>query len=160
MTREEIDALDALANVATPGPWKVDPQYECDVQTEGGQLEILTTSQDAMPVGRKPDRSAQAANAAYIAAAHPNTFLDLTARLREVEAENERLRALLEWQPIETAPHGVLVELHSPETTFCGALREITFASHGRRVGGYSSVSHHPSATHWRPLTPGPGETP
>lgn len=75
-------------------------------------------------------------------------------------AEVISLRSLLEWQPIEAAPNGVLVELYSPATTFCGALREITFASHGRRVGAYSSISHHPSATHWRPLTPGPGETP
>lgn len=71
-----------------------------------------------------------------------------------------RLRAQVEWQPIEMAPHGVLVELYSPATAFCGPLREITYASHGRRVGAYSSISRHPSATHWRPIGLGPGEAP
>ena len=64
------------------------------------------------------------------------------------------------WQPIESAPHGVLVLLYCPDRG-CPTNRarvELDYASHGQRVGNSSSISHHSWATHWMPLPQPPKE--
>lgn len=61
------------------------------------------------------------------------------------------------WRPIETAPHGEIVLLAWKDSFLPQWSFEVGFASHGTRYPtGYSSVSQHGQATHWRPLPPPP----
>lgn len=53
----------------TPGPWRIDPGFCCDVQTADAALEIASTSEDTLHAGRKPPSDEQRANARLIAAA-------------------------------------------------------------------------------------------
>jgi len=67
-----------------------------------------------------------------------------------------------QWQPIETAPHGVDVLLYCPDMG-CQTNRErieLGAYSTGRRIGGTSSMSYHSWATHWMPLPTPPEATP
>jgi hypothetical protein len=58
-----------------------------------------------------------------------------------------------EWQPIETAPHGVTVLLYCPERGVSNHERiEIGEASHGWKTASYSTMSRHSWATMWQPL--------
>jgi hypothetical protein len=52
----------------TPGPWRVDPSANCDVQTADGQFEIATTHPEILRGGRTDADCAQA-NARLISAA-------------------------------------------------------------------------------------------
>lgn len=52
----------------TAGPWRVDPNANCDVQTADGRLEIATTHQGVLR-GGKSDAACARANARLIAAA-------------------------------------------------------------------------------------------
>ena len=52
----------------TPGPWKVDPNYPHDIQTESGVIEIATTS-IALSGGLPAKYEDRKANARLIAAA-------------------------------------------------------------------------------------------
>lgn len=64
-----------------------------------------------------------------------------------------------EWQPIDTAPHNVVVLLYSPYRDVTNPERiEIGCASFGSRCYVSSTISHHSWATHWMPL-PAPPKT-
>lgn len=90
----DLDALEATARAATPGPWMLDGMGEDEPEinywahrfigtaepNESGSNEIIATSED----GHGP-------NAEYIAAFDPPTVLALIARIREAEDENRRL---------------------------------------------------------------------
>ena len=78
-------------------------------------------------------------------------------RTRADAAEAERdaavARAMPEWQPIETAPHDVLVLLYCPDRGPANTERiELGYASHGSRNAVSSSISRHAWATMWQPL--------
>ena len=63
------------------------------------------------------------------------------------------------WQPIETAPHNVLVLLYSPpNVTALEGVIEVGYASHGWRRGDVSNMSHHGNATYWMALPPPPSD--
>ena len=66
------------------------------------------------------------------------------------------IRALVEWQPVETAPHETLVVLGWDEDGVWK--QELALASAGQRwPTGASNMWWHGSATHWLPLPPAPG---
>lgn len=65
----------------TPGPWRVDPAANCDIQTSDGSFEIATTHPGFLSRGKADPGRAQA-NARLIAAAP-----DLLAAMREQIAE-------------------------------------------------------------------------
>lgn len=89
MPEIDLDALEATARAATPGPWMLDGMGEDEPEinywahrfigtaepNESGSHEIIATSED----GHGP-------NAEHIAAFDPTTALALIARLREAEA--------------------------------------------------------------------------
>lgn len=56
------------------------------------------------------------------------------------------------WRPIEEAPHNRSVLLGWRDWRDGNWCMEVGAASWGERVGGYSNVSHHGYATHFRPL--------
>ncbi len=98
-------------------------------------------------------RPRSAANAIPRSAENPQ---DITALLDEIE----RLRGLLKWRPIDDmTPPNEIVELYSPPTEFAPAVIEVGYAIQGSRIGAYSSISRHGSATHWRPIV-GPEDLP
>ncbi|MHA7900805.1 MAG: ead/Ea22-like family protein [Henriciella sp.] len=99
--------LRALAEAATPGPWRVDPSENCDVQVESGASEVACTHAAVLSHKRSPELCQQ--DAAYIAAASPDTVIGL---LDEIE------RAKGGWLPIQTmdyktAPYGGLIKAPS-----------------------------------------------
>src|SRR5690606_6201823 len=62
------------------------------------------------------------------------------------------------WRPIESAPHGERVLLGWTDWRDGQWCMDVGCASHGmRHDNGYSSVSHHGSATVWMPLPAAPG---
>lgn len=86
-------------------------------------------------------------------------------RIEALEAENARLRAAMEWQPIETAPKDedapvllyvwgmVVCAYWNPKAVVRGPI------SHAGQVGCfYDPVSGaaYPDATHWQPLPAAP----
>jgi len=82
--------------------------------------------------------------------------------IRAQAAERDALKAASEWQPIETAPHGIDVLLYCPDMG-CPSNRErieLGTASSGERVGLTSTMSYHSWATHWQPLPQPPEITP
>lgn len=86
-------------------------------------------------------------------------------RALAAEQEIARLRAALaerdEWLPVETAPHGEDVLLYCPAYGFASpACVEVGPYSSGWRRDGYSTMSYHARATHWRPLPPPPTLSP
>lgn len=92
---------------------------------------------------------------------------DARSALKRAEAERDAAvaRAMPEWQPIETAPHDVLVLLYCPDRGPANTERiELGYASHGSRNAVSSSISRHAWATMWQPLPdlpiPTPGDAP
>lgn len=65
MTNEQLDALEAAAKAATPGPWGYDEADE-DMAVLGAESQLVK-------------------DAAYIAAANPSAILSLIAELRQVK---------------------------------------------------------------------------
>lgn len=66
------------------------------------------------------------------------------------------IREMVEWQPIETAPHETLVVLGWFEDGVWK--QDLGLASAGQRwPTGFSNMWCHGSATHWLPLPPAPG---
>lgn len=61
------------------------------------------------------------------------------------------------WRPIETAPHNKSVLLAWEDWRDGRWIITVDAASTGQRYeNGYSSISRHGSATHWRELPPPP----
>ena len=92
MTEQELVQLEALAKAATPGPWGESP---C---SNGG---ALLKRGEAHGQNRHDQSSVQilpASDAAYIAAMHPQTTLELVAEVR-------RLRELVESAYLEGLGH-------------------------------------------------------
>lgn len=66
------------------------------------------------------------------------------------------IREMVEWRPIETAPHETLVVLGWFEDGVWK--QDLGLASAGQRwPTGASNMWWHGSATHWLPLPPAPG---
>lgn len=67
-----------------------------------------------------------------------------------------------EWQPIETAPHGVEVLLATPPFSCMGEQArweiKVGCASWGERIGNISNRSFDGHAKFWQPLPPAPQE--
>ena len=59
---------------------------------------------------------------------------------------------MVDWQPVETAPHNEAVLLYLPAAGYSKAEIEVGCMSTGSRNGPYSSISYHGRATHWAPL--------
>lgn len=71
----------------TPGPWRVDPVNNCDVQTADGKLEIASSHPGILLGGENPKGDTPIDNARLIAQA-PTMLADLTvaaAQLRKYE---------------------------------------------------------------------------
>ncbi len=88
---DNLTALRALAENATPGPWEADDNqpFSRDLQgifAPGERRYVLKVEFDEQP--ENP------ADAEFIAAANPATVLDLLDRLERAEAALERVRAL------------------------------------------------------------------
>jgi len=97
----DLDALEATARAATPGPWELDGMGEDEPEinywahlfigtvnpNESGSHEIIATSEDR-----------HGPNAKHIAAFDPPTVLTLITRLREAEDAESRLNLLLDGQ--------------------------------------------------------------
>ena len=62
------------------------------------------------------------------------------------------------WQPIESAPHEVLILLYWMDWADREYM-EAGYASTGSRTDYGSSISHHGDATHWMPLPASPSPT-
>lgn len=115
-----IEALREKAKAATPGPWKDVSTPNFDSGLVYTSVQPVTVDEDAMKpmammngeyhVCRMSHTAAEwrfryhRANAAYIAAANPDTILGLLDRL-------ERAEKALEWQPIDTCPIRTPVDL-------------------------------------------------
>lgn len=70
-------------------------------------------------------------------------------------AESER--AFEGWQPIETAPHQIIILLCWWDDMIEEWCYECAFASWGKKNSlGHSNRSWHGEATHWMPLPPAP----
>lgn len=104
----DIDEIETLARLATPGPWAIDSDsvnkydrlYVAKGSTgdlQGRVLEVfancLVTSDEERYV-----------NAAFIAAANPATILALIAEVRALRADAERYRWLRQQPNDTTAP--------------------------------------------------------
>ncbi|MFH8380672.1 hypothetical protein ACH4E7_06980 [Kitasatospora sp. NPDC018058] len=106
----DLDAIQARADAATDGPWTVDDsEIEADIIAASGWI-ARTDS----------EFSEDRANAEFIAAARTDVE-QLLARVRELEAETERLRdvlkrtrALAETDPPTCADCGHLESAHDP----------------------------------------------
>lgn len=84
-----LDEIEARANAATPGPWR-DQHHECS-EVWGPAPDSQTHSMQIARIGRA---QFDVLNAAFIAAARTDVPT-LIARVRELEAECDALRALL-----------------------------------------------------------------
>jgi len=101
MTDAELDALEAAAKAATPGPWIVHEKYPQWVveDSEPPRRHIL------LPIKRKVTHHTlgtcdtefgwgeATSNAAYIAAANPAAILELIAELRTTKASLKALES-------------------------------------------------------------------
>jgi hypothetical protein len=110
----DLDALEATARAATPGPWELDGMGEDEPEinywahlfigtvnpNESGSHEIIATSEDR-----------HGPNAKHIAAFDPPTALALIARLREAEELIEKIDAEID-QPVTDSEALVAIELH------------------------------------------------
>lgn len=129
---ETIAEIEALANAATPGPWE---GHESRVYVPGGGFSF-----HGMPNA--------AANAHFIAACR-TAIPALLTTVRKQQAEIERLRALTEWRPIESAPKDgrrlifILTPSGFPQVAYSNTWWTCGF-----------SVETKP--THWMPLPEGP----
>ena len=104
MTPEELDAIEARANAATPGPWEwtrpeFSPSSDCHVLLSSsttisyGQTARIEVHSDGSAYGEyNPDIDVNGPDATFIA--HARTDIPaLVARVRELEAErDERTR--------------------------------------------------------------------
>jgi hypothetical protein len=89
MTAKELDKLEKLAKAATPGPWAYEeisePGFRAPADYEAKDFAI--TDENRMCPAIVWEHGDHGKNdAAYIAAAHPQTVLDLIAACRERDA--------------------------------------------------------------------------
>ena len=90
MTDAELDALEAAAKAATPGPWEYDVEQEEYHGVWAGGRYIV------------PSLHIDAENCKYIAAANPTAILELITDLRQAQAN---LKALESCFAAETRPY-------------------------------------------------------
>lgn len=86
----DLDKLEALARAATPGPWTLRVHtHTRNVPRDNDDFTISGASGGAVAIEPPKWNPNVAADAQYIAAAHPDVILALIARVREVEAERD-----------------------------------------------------------------------
>ena len=93
MSPLDLPALEELAKAATPGPWTAEdsskpPMRSFLIQSGGRVVARYLSFDDHLAFAHRdaePERVS--ANAAYIAAANPETVLALIERIRALEAE-------------------------------------------------------------------------
>jgi len=91
MTDAELDALEAAAKAATPGPWEeVKGNWSFDILTRKATSKI-TALYDCSDLSVPRAEEMTQKNAAFIAAANPATVLELIAALRQAKAERDWL---------------------------------------------------------------------
>ena len=86
----DLDALEAKAKAATPGPWKQGAEDECEgheVQDVANSALVATTH-----YGEFKDDHTFSPDAAFISVANPSAILALCARVRVAEQERIDLR--------------------------------------------------------------------
>ena len=90
MTRPDLDALAALLERATPGPWTDDPNGEArNVRSpDGGIVAQMGHLRGWHGAGGRKPKTEPPANAALIVAA-VNAIPDLLAYVRELERDRE-----------------------------------------------------------------------
>lgn len=104
MSDVDLDHIEALAAAATPGPWEAHHRENLDWLSEsdlvessdhqpGSKVVFSVEDQERWFSSCWPHRNASA-DAAFIAAVDPATIRRLVARVREAQAEVERLRGL------------------------------------------------------------------
>lgn len=87
----DLDALEALANAATLGPWYAHQPAGVNWHIwNDDDVFVLEQRNRCAPVRNRYD-------AAYIAALHQQAALALIARVRALEQENARLTVQREW---------------------------------------------------------------
>lgn len=89
MTDTELDALEAAAKAATPGPWEYDDADE-----------------DMAALGAENQR---VKDAAYIAAANPSTVLELIQELRQARKERDWLAEQIGGN-LPCPPYSILID--------------------------------------------------
>ena len=88
MTDAELDALEAAAKAATPGPWNVNKEeYAVFINHKKGTIAEIVSYEDCF-------------DAAYIAAAHPAAILELIAELRQTKRKIALMEKELDSSPI------------------------------------------------------------
>lgn len=94
MTTTDLTALAALAEAATPGPWKRNSSW---VETDAvSERDDIVSGRNSWTDERFKN---SAANLTYIAAASPTTILALIRRVQAAEAELAATRAAIaEWR--------------------------------------------------------------
>lgn len=81
----DLDAIEAAARAATPGPWEHQPAFFDNAVTQNRCL-YGASVKGPFYIGSYEDRGFSDEDAAYIAALSPDVALALVARVRELEA--------------------------------------------------------------------------
>jgi hypothetical protein len=85
LSNTDLDLLEASALAATPGLWAVDPRdigARFNIETPDGSTVIAMTQEIFKDTGNRQ----RAANADYIAAAHPSVLIALVRELKQLRA--------------------------------------------------------------------------
>jgi hypothetical protein len=126
-----LDELERLAREAIPGPWGAD---------DADNPHMITAGKHARGAFRYVTPEADCPDGAYIVAANPAAVLELIARVRELEAECQRLRERL----AEIAVLGT----------------DVPAAMHGSEAGFYRGQLGRAIGTAARALAPSPSAEP
>ena len=94
MTDTELDALEAAAKAATPGPWK-DSFDDVLAYKDNLLCEYRTLRIKSIDIDIDGEN-----NAAYIAAANPTAILELIAELRETKRKMKLYKQWADEDPI------------------------------------------------------------
>ena len=119
MTTIDLDALDALARNATPGPWSHDPEDGRVDRLEDDEGEIVVAGQvigTFWPHGG-PTRQLllESADAEYIAAADPSTVLALIADLRRAQETVDQIEDFVTRHYLDTQMGRRVLALIDPD---------------------------------------------
>ena len=91
MTEQELAAIEALANAATPGPWESDGYDAVEATGPHGRVSVLEMPKDwcqgSEETGSYSIATGSGADLAYAAAMHPPTTLALIAEIRRLRRE-------------------------------------------------------------------------